>query len=155
MSFLDMDERLIKLAEKIELVYSPIADIKLDNFPEKIDVALVTGAIGNEEDLHKLKMVRERADFVIALGDCAVTGNVPSYRNLAGRDAVLECAYDDEVPTENVPALLKLDLPLHKYVNIDLFVPGCPPSADAIYYVLSELLAGRTPEPLELTRFGA
>ena len=79
MSFLDIDERLLTLAESADLVYSPLVDAKI--FPEAVDVTLVEGAVSSEEDLHKIKMVRERTAILVSLGDCAVTANVPGMRN--------------------------------------------------------------------------
>jgi len=80
MSFLDIDERLLTLAESADLVYSPLVDAKV--FPEGVDVTLVEGAVSSEEDLRKIKMVRQRTTILVSLGDCAVTANVPGMRNL-------------------------------------------------------------------------
>jgi NAD-reducing hydrogenase small subunit len=82
MSFLDMDERLVELFQQADLVYSPLVDLK--EFPEEVDITLVEGAVSSEEDLHKIRMVRERTKILVAFGDCAVTGNVPSMRNPFG-----------------------------------------------------------------------
>ena len=159
MSFLDMDERLIALAEKAELVYSPLVDAK--EFPEHVDITLVEGAVSSEEDLHKIKLVREHTKTLVSLGDCAVTANVPSMRNPFGTKAILERAYlenvtlDAGVPQEVVPRLLPRARPVHEFVPVDVFVPGCPPSADVIFYLLTELLEGRQPDLSAKTRFGA
>src|SRR5690349_2758055 len=88
MSFLDIDERVIDLADKIELVYSPLVDLK--EFPENVDVALVEGAVSSDEDLHKAQIIRARSKIVVSLGDCAVTSNVPSMRNPFGVDAIVQ-----------------------------------------------------------------
>ncbi len=56
MSFLDMDERLLALATRVDLVYSPLVDAK--EFPENVDLTLVEGAVSSEEDLHKIQIVR-------------------------------------------------------------------------------------------------
>ena len=158
MSFLDTDERLLELAAAMELVYSPLVDRK--DFPEQVDVTLVEGSVSSEEDLHKIQKVRARTAYLISLGDCAVTGNVPSLRNPLGPDAVLRRAYLEDgllnpgIPSRAVPRLLPLVRPVHHVVKVDLFVPGCPPSADTIYYALSEVLAGRIPNLGGLTRFG-
>jgi NAD-reducing hydrogenase small subunit len=158
MSFLDIDERLLDLAPLIDLVYSPLVDYK--EFPEGVDVTLVEGSVSNEEDLHKIRLVRARTKILISLGDCAVTGNVPSLRNLVGVDAVFQRAYLEQtltnptIPDQVVPKLLPFVSPVHAVVKVDLFVPGCPPSAETIYYTVAELLAGRMPNLHGRTRFG-
>jgi NAD-reducing hydrogenase small subunit len=53
-----------------------------------------------------------------------------------------------------VPALLERVCPVHEVVPVDVFVPGCPPSADTIYQVLSELLAGKVPTLEGVAHFG-
>ena len=159
MSFLDLDERLIELAEKVDLVYSPLVDIK--EFPADVDIALIEGAVSSEEDLHKIQMIRKKTRTLVSLGDCAVTANVPGMRNPFGVKAVCDRAYTENVtlnpgtPNEVIPALLPYARPVHEVVNVDVFIPGCPPSADTIYYALSELLEGRQPELSTRTRFGA
>ncbi len=159
MSFLDMDERLIELFQQADLVYSPLVDLK--EFPEEVDITLVEGAVSSEEDLHKIQLVRERTKTLVAFGDCAVTGNVPSMRNPFGVNAVLQRAYLEnvtlhpQVPREVIPALCERVRPVHEVVKVDVFIPGCPPSAETIYLALSELLAGRLPDMAKLTRFGA
>lgn len=159
MSFLDQDELLVELAKKIQLVYSPIVDAKV--FPENVDLTLIEGAVANEEQLTTLKDAREKTKVLISLGDCAVTGNVTALRNGLedGDKAVLEMAFIDtsevnpQIPTD-VPKLLKKVHPLHEVVKVDFFIPGCPPPADLISYVLTELLAGRTPNMEGRSRYG-
>ena len=159
MSFLDLDERLIELAEKVDVVYSPIVDTK--ELPANVDVGILEGSVSNEEDLQKAQLFRQRCNYLISLGDCAVSGNVPSMRNTFDLDEVYDRAFVENVqaqpqrPTEGVPPLLETVRPIHHVVNVDLFVQGCPPSADTIWFVLTELLAGRTPDPTQVTRFGA
>ena len=159
MSFLDMDERLIELAGKVDLVYSPLVDIK--EFPADVDIALIEGAVSSTEDLHKIQAIRERTKLLVSLGDCAVTANVAAMRNPFSTKAVYDRAYTENVtlnpgtPTEFIPALLPYARPVHEVVKVDVYIPGCPPSADVIYYTLTELLEGRQPELTEKTRFGA
>lgn len=159
MSLLDIDERIVEIAGKIDLVYSPIVDPK--EIPENIDVAIVEGALASDEDLEKIHELRSKSKFLIALGDCAVTGNVPSMRNCFTVEEILQRGFVDNAdanpgaPTQVVPHLEPKVKPLHEVVPVDLYVPGCPPSADSIYFVLSELLAGRVPDLATKCRFGA
>lgn len=149
MSLLDMDERLIELSSQFELVYSPLVDRKV--FPDHVDVTLVEGAVANEDDLAKIQKIRQHTRILVSLGDCALTGNVPAMRNVCGPELVLLRAYlenadvQQQIPTVGVPPLLDRVRPVHEVVPVDVFVPGCPPSADAIFQVLSELLAGKLP----------
>jgi NAD-reducing hydrogenase small subunit len=157
MSFLDLDERLIDLAELVELVYSPLVDAK--EYPKDVDVCLVEGAVSSEEDLHKIRMIRGRTKMLVSFGDCAVTSNVPGMRNPIGVRPLLERAYlenvtlNPQVPTEVVPPLLPASIPVHAVVEVDVFLPGCPPSADLIYGLLIDLLDGRVPDTTA-ARFG-
>jgi NAD-reducing hydrogenase small subunit len=149
MSLLDTDERLIGLAEKVSVVWGPLVDAK--EFPENVDLTLVEGAISSEEDLHRIQQIRARSKVLISLGDCAITGNVPAMRNHFGAGAVLRRAYlenqtlDAQIPREVIPALLPITRPVHEIVPVDFYIPGCPPSADLIFSVLSDLLEGRAP----------
>lgn len=148
MSLLDLDERLLEIVQRFELVYSPLLDVK--EFPHAVDVALVEGAVSTEADLRRIRDVRTRTRTLVSFGDCAVTGNVPALRNRIGIEAAL--AVYESPPTREVPALLPV-LPVHQVVTVDYLLPGCPPSADAIFAVLMALLEGRTPAPTGV-RFG-
>jgi NAD-reducing hydrogenase small subunit len=158
MSFLDLDERLLEIAGKIDMVYSPVVDIK--EFPKNVDLTLVEGAIASDEDIAKMKMVRGKTKLLVAFGDCAVTGNVPAMRNNFVLEDVLNRGYVENAtdnpgaPTQEVPKLEPKVIPLHELVPVDLFVPGCPPSADLIYFVLSEVLAGHIPDLSTQCHFG-
>ena len=161
MSFLDLDERLIDLAGIIELVYSPIADVK--EFPDNVDVTLVEGAVANLDNLKLALEIRARSRLVVSFGDCAVTGNVPSLRNKLGVDDLLTAVYHEgpgrrpagDAAGGVMPQLLPKVLPLHQVINVDAFIPGCPPDAERIWAAVSALLAG---EPVvlspEMRRFG-
>ncbi len=168
MSFLDLDEFLFDLAEKVDVVFSPVGtDVKI--YPENVDIALVEGAVANVDNLELALQVRERTDLVISFGDCAVTANVPGLRNLldGGHDsakAVLERGYLELADATGqlpfapgiVPELLPRVLPLHEVIPVDLYLPGCPPSADRIREAITPLLAGERPamEGAAMLRFG-
>ena len=95
--------------------------------------------------------MRARTKVLIAFGDCAVTSNVPGMRNPIGLQPLLDRAYLENadlnpmVPDRVVPMLLPTSQPVNRFVDVDIFLPGCPPSADIIYTLLDDLLSGRTP----------
>ncbi|MBI1387250.1 MAG: NADP oxidoreductase [bacterium] len=159
MSFLDMDELLVDLAGQIEVVYGPLVDRK--DVPEEIDIALVEGAVSSEHDLELVRKLRANSRILVSLGDCAVTSNVPAMRNHFPVKQVLECGYqqnadrNQSIPSDVIPALLPQTRPIHEYIPVDVFIPGCPPCAKAIHFALAALLKGETPDVHELTRFGA
>ena len=158
MSFLDLDERLIDLAARVELCASPLTDLK--DFPEA-DFTLVEGVVVNQEDLKSIYTVRKRTKILISLGDCAVTGNVTAMRNALGIDDLLNRAYKETatvvvgMPSGNgvVPRLLPRVRPVHEVVKVDYYLTGCPPSANGIHACLVDLLDGREPAG-EVKRFG-
>jgi len=151
MSLLDIDEALVPLAGKIDLIYGPLVDAQ--EFPKSVDVTVVEGAVSSQDDLEKARLIRARSKLVVALGDCAVTSNVPAMRNNIPVKKLLEGIYG-AVPADGVPPLLKHAVPLHDAIKVDLHVPGCPPPAKAIAFVLGELLEGRMPELASKVRFG-
>jgi NAD-reducing hydrogenase small subunit len=155
MSFLDLDEFLLELAGKAEIVFSPVMDVK--EYPEAVDVCLIEGAICNEDNLELLHKIRQRTKVLVSFGDCAVTANVPAIRNQLGlgnaesvlQRAYIECAQNNPcLPKEPgiVPALLPRVMPVHEVVDVEYFLPGCPPPADNIKALLVQVLAGVQPK---------
>lgn len=149
MSFLDVDEWIIDLGKLVDVVFSPIADIK--EFPENVDIALVEGAVANEDNLEILKTIRRNSKMLIAFGDCAVTGNVTALRNPLGTATeILKAVYVDapdlngQIParTRTLPVLLDRVQPLHSVVNVDAYIHGCPPSGPQIRAAIEAILAG-------------
>jgi len=152
MSILDIDERIVTLLEAVEITSSPVTDLKHPP-KEGVTVGILEGAICNTHNIDVAKQMRERCQILIALGDCATFGNVPAMRNLVGTAEALKRAYLDaeSVVDGLIPDSPELGKPLDRVtgvgdvVKVDLFIPGCPPSADSIFFALSELLAGRVP----------
>ena len=158
MSLLDMDQLIISLAQKIDIVYGPLVDAQ--EFPEDVDVTLVEGAVSSQDDLSRIQTIRQRSRLVISLGDCAVTGNVPALRNSIPVNKLLQRVYvegadtNKAVPTDRVPALLKTVRPVSEYVKVDYCLPGCPPPAKNITSMITNLLEGRKPEANLTVKFG-
>jgi NAD-reducing hydrogenase small subunit len=168
MSFLDLDEWLIELADRVELVFGPLTDAK--TFPEGVDLTLVEGAVANTDNLELARQLRARSRVVVSFGDCAVTGNVTALRNGRGDpETMLRRVYVEapdlagQLPREVVPTLLPEVRPLHEVVAVDVYLPGCPPSPARIREALTRLLSavetgGPLPDPAALRderpRFG-
>ncbi|MBS1222896.1 MAG: NAD-reducing hydrogenase hoxS subunit delta [Proteobacteria bacterium] len=152
MSLLDLDERLFELAERVELDRSPLTDIKELG---DCDLGLIEGGVCNAENVHVLMEFRARCKILVAIGACALSGGVPAMRNQYDLKDCLEESYlrgiglvNPQIPNDpEIPLLLNQVHPLHEVVKIDYFLPGCPPSADAIWTFVNQLLSG---QPLAL-----
>ena len=151
MSLLDMDERLVKLLEKVELTSSPITDLKHPP-KEGVTVGILSGTVNNTTNLAVAKQMRERCKILVALGDCAVFGGICTMRNFFDMNEALKRAYVETESTVDgfIPQSEELNRPIaaqavNQVVQVDIHLPGCPPSADAIYYALNELAEGRIP----------
>ena len=155
MSFLDLDEFLIDLVDKVDVVYSPVVDMK--EYPENVDVCLIEGAVCNEDNLEILHKIRKNTKVLVSFGDCAVTANVPAIRNqlgLANSESVLQRAYiesaqdNPRIPELEgiVPPLLERVMPVHEAVHVEHFLPGCPPPAERIKALVGQMLAGHEPK---------
>lgn len=161
MSFLDLDEDLLALLSEVELTFTPITDFKDFAFPE-VEVGIIEGGIGNEEHLEIAHKLRERCRILVAWGDCAVFGGVNTLRNWIPKEEVLRRGYVETESTvdgvlplhEELPPLLEKVLPVDQVVPVDAYVPGCPPSPEALGHSLVSILEGRVPIlPKELMHF--
>lgn len=151
MSLLDLDEVVVALTELVDFDRSPIDDLK--HISARCDVGIVEGACTNEENVEVLREFRRNCDVLVALGDCATMGGICAMRNLVPLQECLEEAYLDgpsvynpsgDLPSDSeLPLLLDRVRPCHEVVKIDVHVPGCPPSAEAILQTLQALLEGR------------
>ena len=151
MSLLDIDERLFTLAQRVELDRSPLTDIKdLGD----CDVGLIEGGLCNSENVEVLRNFRARCKILVAVGACAINGGLPAQRNALDIGQILVDVYHarpglaagSAVPNDpELPLPLARVHPIHEVVHVDHFLPGCPPSADAIWALLSALTEGRAP----------
>jgi len=155
MSFLDIDERLMKLIELVEFNKSPLNDLK--KFTKPVDIGLIEGGCCTDDNVEVLRYFRKNCRILVSVGECAITGGVPSMRNSIPVKECLEEAFmnsptvapeDRMIPNdEDIPILLDKVYPCHEVVKIDHFIPGCPPSAEAIWEAIVALLDNR---PLKL-----
>ena len=153
MSLLDLDEELVSILEAVEITSSPITDLK---HPPEVTVGILEGAVANTANVAVAKEMREKCQILMALGDCACFGGIPTMRNLVPKEEALRTGYvetastvDGEVPNDpELCTLLDRVQALNEVVKVDCSLPGCPPSAAAIGWALKEILAGRLPSPV-------
>lgn len=154
MSFLDLDEVLLDVADRADLVFGPLTDVK--TFPPDVDVTLVEGAVANTDNLALARDIRANSRVVVGFGDCAVTGNITALRNALGDPSeLLHRVYVQRtdggaiVPTEVVPTLLPQVQPLREVIDVDVHLPGCPPTpgriATVVFAALDAVAAGVAP----------
>ena len=156
MSLLDIDDRILQLAELVQFDRSPIDDLK--TFTGPCDIGLIEGGCANEENVRVLQEFREHCGVLICVGDCAISGGIPAMRNTIPLRQCMTEAYLDgptvynprgRVPDDpEIPLLLDRVYPCQEVVKVDYSLPGCPPPADALWTVLTALLNGR---PVELS----
>jgi NAD-reducing hydrogenase small subunit len=152
MSFLDIDERIVPLIERIEFDRSPLTDVK--HCSESVDIGLIEGGLCNTENVHVLQEFRRHCRILVAVGACAITGGVPALRNRFSLEECLNESYVDGIGVANpgipndpeIPLLLNTVRPIHEVVHVDYVLPGCPPPGDAFWQFLTDLLAGREPQ---------
>jgi NAD-reducing hydrogenase small subunit len=150
MSFLDIDERMIQLADLVEFNRSPITDIK---HCSPCDIGLIEGGVCNAENVHVLREFRHNCKILVAVGACSINGGLPAMRNSVPLEECLREAYLEGIGVENpmipndpeLPLLLNQVHPIHEVVKIDYSLPGCPPSADVFWKFLTDLIAGKEP----------
>lgn len=161
MSFLDLDESLLDILSKVDLTVTPITDFKDYDFKD-VDVGIIEGGIGNEEHLEIAHKLRRSCKILVAWGGCAVFGGVNTLRNWIPKEEVLKRGYIETESTvdgimpihEELPPLLDKVRPVNELVPVDVYVPGCPPSPEAIAYSLKAILEGRIPVlPAEMIHF--
>ncbi len=153
MSFLDMDERLIDLIKK-GLVFSasPFTDLKIPE--DGVEIGIIEGSVATDTQEKEVKMMREKCKIIIAIGDCAVFGGIPTMRNFYKIQDLAQRVYEQAESNANkkypnsteISKLLPRVKAVNEVIKVDYYIPGCPPNADIIFYVLNELLEGRKPK---------
>jgi F420-non-reducing hydrogenase small subunit len=149
-ALLDLHEELLDLLAKVDIVRSPINDVK--DVP-KVDLGILDGSVSNEDNEKVAKLFRKKAGKVMALGTCACFGGVPGLRNLFRLEDVLKRAYvdtestvDGKTPSSGeIPALSKHVRALHQVIEVDYKLPGCPPTPAKIKEAFAAILNGEAP----------
>jgi len=159
MSFLDIDERMLELAQHVEFDRSPLTDIEHCG---PCDIGLIEGGVCNAENVHVLREFRKNCKILVAVGACSINGGLPAMRNHIPLEDCLNESYINGIGVENaqipndpeLPLLLDKVHPIHELVKVDYYLPGCPPSGDVFWAFLSDVIAGREPSlPYELVHF--
>lgn len=165
---LDTNEHILDIAAVADIVFWPVAlDFKYADVeampPQSIDVCLFNGAIRNSENEHVAKMLREKSKVMVALGSCAVSGGIPALANFTDKNSILRRVYVETPSTDNPGGVLPqttwkvlgndLTLPefynrvrsLNQVVDVDYYLPGCPPVAERIWEVVQAIVSGSLP----------
>ncbi len=134
-----IEKEFLELLEKIDLVAAPM--IKGENKDGPYDVLFVEGSVSSKGDLENLKKWREQARVLIALGACACHGCMQSMKHLMDDEEVERAAYS-KLPSDKRLGPITA-APLHKYVDVDFKIPGCPPDKNEIAKTIRHVLQGR------------
>lgn len=165
---LAIGDKILKLAEAADIVFWPVAiDTKyadVDKMADQsIDVCLFNGAIRNSENEHMAKVLRAKSKIMIAYGSCAYEGCIPGLANFFNAKMIMETAYGETASSDNAAKVIpqtkvtvpegELELPslydtvktLDQTVDVDYYIPGCPPEERTTWLALEALLSGNMP----------
>lgn len=149
LGIVDLHEKLLEVLDEIELVRIPILMDTKDYV--QADVGLITGSLRTEHDIHAARAMREACGAIIAFGTCPVYGGPHSSAYPHTTQELLDGAFlhnpttRTSVAPDDVPKLLEGNRPLDSEIEVDLYLPGCPPHAAYIFEGLMALLRGREP----------
>jgi F420-non-reducing hydrogenase small subunit len=164
----DLAEGILGVVEKVDIVLWPVAmDFKYKNveaMPDKsIAATLLNGAIRSSEQEEMARLLRRKSQFLIAYGSCAVSGGIPSLANQFAREQILKFNYEDAPTVVNeaktrprleyqnnghtltLPELRNVVRALDQVVDVDYYVPGCPPTPNITKTAITALLEGKLP----------
>jgi F420-non-reducing hydrogenase small subunit len=166
---LDLNEKILDVVNLADIVFWPVAmDIKyneVENFPDGyMDVCFFNGSVRNSEQEHLAKLLRKKANVLIAFGSCAHHGSIPGLANLSKREDILKTVYKETASTTNsdnkqplinskdngyeltIPEFYDRVRPLDKVVEVDYYLPGCPPPVPLIINAVEAIAKGQLPE---------
>ncbi len=139
MELLRLEDELLDIVDKINITYFMMAQTSVELGP--YDLCFVEGSVSTPRELQELKKLRKVSETLVAFGDCAITGCVPSIRNWMPQREAEEYVYPD--PSTISSFRLK---GLHEYVPVELKLPGCPPHKDLILDTITSALQGIGPD---------
>jgi F420-non-reducing hydrogenase small subunit len=164
----DLAEDILGVVEKVDIVFWPCAmDFKYSDVRAMPDGAilatLLNGAIRSEEQAEMARLLRRKSKYLIAFGSCAATGGIPALANQFAREQILRFVYEESPSTSNeakvrpqttfaedgravtLPSLHNVVRSLDQVVDVDYYIPGCPPTPNITKAALGALLDGRMP----------
>ena len=164
-AILELHEKVLEVPANFDLVFWPVAmDVKYADVegmePDSIDLCLFNGAIRTSENEHLARVLREKAKTLVAFGSCAMEGCIPGLANATTREAIFNSAYHDSPSTVNpdgvepevvwqlpegevsLPSFFESVKTLDQVVDVDYFIPGCPPEAHRIWDVIELIVSG-------------
>lgn len=164
-SVLDTHEKLLDIVAAADLVFWPIAmDTKykdVESLPDKsIDLTLFNGAVRNSENRHMAEVLRKKSKILVAYGSCAYMGGIPGLANFHSGEEIFKRVYEECESTENIEKIRPvhefkvkeglLDIPeffndvhtLNQVVDVDYFIPGCPPQSERLVEVFTAIVSG-------------
>lgn len=166
---LDLNEKILDVVNIADIVFWPVAmDVKyndVENFIDGyMDVCFFNGSVRNSEQEHLAKLLRKKAKVLVAFGSCAHHGCIPGLANLSKREDILKTVYQETVSTTNpenkqpqvksqskegeltIPEFYDRVRPLDKVVDVDYYLPGCPPPVPLIVNAIDAIAKGTLPE---------
>ncbi|MGQ9514853.1 MAG: oxidoreductase [Thermoproteota archaeon] len=139
MELLRLEDEFLDIVGKIEFVYFKMVQDREEM--ERYDLCFVEGSVSTPRELEEIKMIRSHTKTLIALGDCAVTGCIPSIKNWFVESEAEKMVYKDTSPLRSFKVS-----GIWEYVPVDLMLPGCPPHKNMILEAIESLLLGIKPE---------
>jgi F420-non-reducing hydrogenase small subunit len=168
---LDIAEKILDVANAFDIVFWPVAmDFKYADVrameDKSIDICLFNGAIRNSENEELAHLLRAKAKILVAFGSCAYEGCIPGLANLTTKEEILKFVYKDSPSTVvtnggiypqpqskmpegviEIPVLWETVKSLDQVIDVDYYVPGCPPQPTQIWGVIEYIMSGKPLPP--------
>lgn len=167
---LGIDDKILQVAEAFDIVLWPVGvDAKIrsiEKMPDKsIDLCLFNGAIRTSEQEYMARLLRRKSKALVAFGSCAYEGGIPALANVTDAEEIFQTAYHDTPSTVNpdgvrpqpetgvpegtltLPVFYDTVKTLDQTVEVDYYLPGCPPEAERIWDALVAILESKLPLP--------